>query len=187
MEMITQTFMQEDLQDLVTEVDDLEEWKRQVKELELDGQLHLASEDSSPIPFLPMNQSMENMFKVLCPAAEDVENFSKGTIPLKALSAIALAKQENYFNWLEIWYDDKDPDPIAVGYHGDSKYSADKYLIARWGAEAADFDKLKTQATMRWMEEQRTYLEERIMNAKHNLDKIDILAKKHIAGEYVSI
>lgn len=185
--MITETFMQEDLQTLVTDVEDLGEWKQTISELELSGQQKLATDEGSPIPFLFMNESMINMFKTLCPATDLVEDFSKGTIPLKALSAIALAKQEKYFSRIEIWYDDVDPDPIAVGFHGDRSYSADKYLIARWGAEAADFDKLRTQATMRWMDSKKTQLEETIADAKSNLDKIDVLAKKHMSGQYVGI
>lgn len=183
--MEVQLFIQQDTQELIYDGEKLDEWKKQIEELELEGQKDLCSGEKSPIPFLFMKKPMIRMFEILCPEKVRVNKYDKSPIPMEALGAIALAQREEHFHKIEIWYDDKDPDPIAVGYKDDS-YSSDKYLIARWGAEKADMEELKTQATMRFMDQKKTELEEKIQDCKTNLEKIDILARKHMNGEYVS-
>jgi hypothetical protein len=46
-------------------------------------------------------------------------------MPLDVMRELAFCKSENYFNTIQVWYDDKAPDPIAVGIS--TRYSANYY------------------------------------------------------------
>jgi hypothetical protein len=55
----------------------------------------------------------------------DFKEYSKTPMPLEVMRELAFCKSENYFNSIKIWYDDKTPDPIAVGTS--TRYSATYY------------------------------------------------------------
>jgi len=75
-----------------------------------------------------MKTSVKNVFETLCPVKVNVENFETSPIPVEILDLIALSKKENYFDKLEIWYDDKSPDPCCVGFlYNNESDRANKY------------------------------------------------------------
>jgi len=185
MKTVIETFLMEDTENLVLESDDLKEWTEKCKELELDGQLSLTENDKSPIPYMYMNKSMVKVFETHCPMKKLVEAFKEMPIPLEVLSHIALSRQEGYFDRIEIWFDDKSPDPVAVGTKGDD-WNGSKYLIGRWGAEKMNFESLKELARVRWMNEQTVKTKARIAELQHQINTMDTLSHQFIGGEWIS-
>ena len=112
-----QTFVQEETAELIYDNDKLSEWKEKVTDLNLKGQKKL-TKSASPIPFLYMKKSIENIFDTLCPEKRNIDEYDKTPIPLEVLKLIQMSKNEGYFNRIQIWYDDKSPDPICVGSVG---------------------------------------------------------------------
>lgn len=118
MKTIVETFIIEETAELIYDNESLDKWNELVKSLGLQGQKCLVKTDKSPIPFMHIKQTLENVFKVLCPARVDVEEYDVTPIPMEILSLVALSKNEGYFTKVEIWYDEKKPDPLAIGIKG---------------------------------------------------------------------
>jgi hypothetical protein len=59
-----------------------------------------------------------NVFETLCPKKVEISQYSQSPIPVEILSAISLSKKESYFTKIEIWYDEKTPDPVCIGLKG---------------------------------------------------------------------
>lgn len=118
MNTVIETFLVEETQELIHDGDKLSEWNSKVKELGLNGQEKIVSKDKSPIPFLPMKTSLTSTLEVLCPQKVRVEDYSISPIPLEILKLVSLSKTEQYFQEIEIWYDDVKPDPVCVGKTG---------------------------------------------------------------------
>ena len=96
----------------------LEKWNKMVEELGLEGQTNIVSGEKSPIPFMHLKSSMVNVFETLCPRQVNVTEYNVTPIPVEILDLIALSKREEYFQDLQIWYDDKSPDPACIGITG---------------------------------------------------------------------
>lgn len=115
MNTVVETFIIEETAELIYDNEKLDKWNELVAELGLDGQNTIVKKDKSPIPFLDLKTSMINVFKTLCPAQVDVKEYNRTPIPVEILDLIALSTREGYFTKIEIWYDDKSPDPVCVG------------------------------------------------------------------------
>lgn len=183
--MAVELYLEEEHTDIISDSEKNDEWFKTVEELGLKGQQNISENKKSPVPFLFMKRAMINTYETLCPSKSTVEEFDKGTIPLRVLSMIALAKQQNYFAEIEVWYDDVKPDPIVVGKLKKTKNEYDLYLIARWGDELRSFIELQQQAAKRWIARKKIELEDRIIDTQKNLEKIESHANKFVNGEYV--
>ena len=113
--MTIQTFRNAELDNVILEIGDQDEWKQLAAEMGLDKQMEFVQQAKSPLPYPYMNQSMQNIFGTLCGTKTDVKDYSKTPMPLEVMRELAFCKTEKYFNTIRIWYDDKTPDPIAVG------------------------------------------------------------------------
>jgi len=116
--------------ELIHDNEKLSEWEKHVKSLNLKGQEKLQSDGNSPIPFLPLTSTLENVCSTLCGRQVDMEEFEVTPIPVEVLDLIALSVKEKYFTKLEVWYDEKDKDPFVVGlveYWYVSSWKQDKY------------------------------------------------------------
>ena len=186
--MAEQLYLLEENQETTFDVDKLDEWKALVDELGLEGQKELLSTDKegTPIPFQYMNQGMKNMFEVLCPRNVEANEFDAMPIPLKVLGILKLAESEHYFGKIEIWYDDVKPDPVMVGYTG-KKGDGKMYLLARWGDVLKTFDELLEVAKKRWLEDKKSRLESRIIEAKKDLENLEHLCHNFFRGKSVYI
>lgn len=139
--MNVQIFMSPENKELIYDNDQLQEFRSLVDELGLKCNNHINPE-KSPIPFMWLDESTIRAFQLLCPKVDKVENY-RFEIPLEIVRNIKLSKTENYFDWIEIWSNAKDPDPFAIGRcykDNDARnknytWSASTYLIGRWGAE----------------------------------------------------
>jgi len=114
-----QTYIQPETEDLITDNEALTAWEQKVMELGLSGQLKVQSgEGKSPIPFLYMKQNLVDVFSTLCPVKVNVKNYNKTPIPIEVLDLISLSVNEDYFADIQVWYDDKSPDPAVIGLSG---------------------------------------------------------------------
>src|SRR4051812_167808 len=130
MKPMVELFLQPELEEIVIDADKKSEWEQKVKDLGLAGQLELTanSPKDSASPYTFMNQQMKIVFETICPTKMLVEKYNKTAIPIEVLSHIALCKQEGYFKKMEVWYDDKNPDPAVVGYVTDSYSSSTLHI-----------------------------------------------------------
>lgn len=157
-----QSFLVEETKELIYDSDKIQEWKQKCEELGLSEQLALAEPNKSPIPFEHMNTVSNRVYSTLCPQKIDYRKYNKTTIPLEVLSLIALAEKEQYFNEVEIWYDDKTPDPLAVGILKKDSWNRDYFIIASWGDVLRPFEELKETAI-------KVYKNSSLLSLKRNL------------------
>ena len=129
MRTIVETFVIEETAELIYDNEQLDRWNALVSQLGLEGQTKITSPEKSPVPFMHMKQSLCNVFETLCPRKADVTAYDITPIPVEILDLVALSKRENYFNKVEIWYDEKSPDPVCIGIRGHWRESS-------WGSKA---------------------------------------------------
>lgn len=118
MKTVVETYIIEETQELIYDNEQLDKWNKRVAELGLTGQTKIQKKDKSPIPFLHMKASMVEVFAQLCPRRVNIKAYDKTPIPVEILDLAALSVNEKYFNKIEIWYDDKTPDPACIGITG---------------------------------------------------------------------
>lgn len=118
MNTIVETFVIEEVESLIYDNEKLEKWNSIVNDLNLKGQMDIVKPDKSPIPFMHMKQELTNVFNTLCPRSCDIKDFSITPIPVEILDLVALSVRENYFNSIQVWWDDKSPDPVVTGLKG---------------------------------------------------------------------
>ena len=177
--MAVQEFLIDEVVNLTTDTDDLQEWQNKVEELDLEGQRKIQSGDKrTPVPFPLMNQAMKNTYGVLCPSILLIHDYDKTAIPLRVLALLSLCKENEYFGKIEIWFDDKTPCPLAVGCDG-----SDKYIIARWGDELEEFAVLQERAIIRKEGLRRIRLKKDLKEAQFGLNTLAEDARSYVMGE----
>ena len=125
MKTVVETFLTEETIDLIYDNEQLEKWNKHVKELGLTGQTSIAKKDKSPIPFMHLKTSYKNICEQLCPRKVNIEDYNVTPIPVEILDLVGLSKKEEYFKKIQIWYDEKSPDPFCVGVNPEGYYSLD--------------------------------------------------------------
>lgn len=115
MKTIVETFVIEETAELIYDNEQLEKWNAYVEELGLTAQKTIAKPEKSPVPFLHMKKSLVAIFETLCPRKVDIAEFGATPIPVEILELAALSKKECYFDVIQVWYDDKSPDPAVIG------------------------------------------------------------------------
>lgn len=118
MKTIVETYIIEETESLIYDNEKLEKWNNHVSELGLKGQEKIVVGEKSPIPFMFVKKGMKHVFETLCPRQVKVEDYDVTPIPVEILDLIALSNKEEYFDRIQIWYDDKDPDPLCIGVLG---------------------------------------------------------------------
>lgn len=154
MKTVVETFIIEETQELIYDNEKLSQWNQYVQELGLAGQAKIKVEDKSPIPFLHMNQVLVNVFETLCPKKFEIEKYDRTPIPVEILSLVALSQKESYFTKIEVWANEKDPDPVVVGLvpgadHSKSEWYPhywERYLIGRWADVKQSLEQLTEKA-----------------------------------------
>jgi len=181
--MANEIYLQPELEELVVDADKKSEWENIIKELGLKGQLSLTknSEKNSASPYTFMNEQMKLVFETLCPTKVAVEQYNKSVIPIDVLSHIALCRQEGYFKKLEIWYDNKTPDPVLVGYI-DTSYTPVIHIIARWGDEIIPYEALVEKAIARYTSTFKNAVEETKNDCVSALQNAEVLVKQLFSG-----
>lgn len=182
----------EETQELIYDNEKLDQWNKMVSDLHLHGQTKVVKTDKSPIPFLWMNTTLKKVFEELCPRKTKIEEYDKTPIPVEALSMVALSKSEGYFDKIQVWYNDKNPDPAIIGYkykNGNTEWEkdwhADRYLLARWSDVKASLVELTERAKKLFVLRRSNELKDDIKRRQRELEDIDIHANSEFgfAGE----
>jgi hypothetical protein len=106
--------------------------------------------DKTPSVYQTLNTVQARALEALCPAKTDLEFYNRSTIPVEVLRAIKFIRENEMFDFIKVWYDDKNPDPIIIGekYKSQSdrsnnySWNTEKILIARWGDCAYELPEL---------------------------------------------
>ncbi len=126
----------------------LEEYNNLITEL---GLRTKSQESQNTPPVYPsINNAQEKMLKAICPTVSKVEAYIFSTIPLDVLKVLQFCKENNHFDWYEIWSANTEPDPLLVGCSFTSEeskqngyhWNSNKNLIAMWGDEALELPQL---------------------------------------------
>jgi hypothetical protein len=112
---MTEIFFEKELADISFDVEKLDEWKELAAQLGMDSQLALSKGDKSPIPYPYMNDNMFRVYDTLCPSHKEFRQYNNTTIPLDVMKQIAFSVKENHFHSIQVWADDKEPDPFVIG------------------------------------------------------------------------
>jgi len=186
MKTVVETFIIEETQELIYDNEKLDQWNDLVDKLGLAGQTKICAPQKSPIPFLPMKRNMVNVFQTLCPAKVAIENYDKTPIPVEILSLVSLSVREKYFNKVEIWYDDKDPDPACIGITGEwVAYSSTYARLGSFVSESEAKDAKETNSLITYMSfsETQKYLIGRWADVKMTMSELTAKAKIIFMGE----
>lgn len=190
MKTVVQSYIIEETAELIYDNEKLDQWNKQIEALGLEGQKALLQKDKSPIPFMSMNTAMINICECLCPRKVNVEAYNVTPIPVEILDLIALAKKEGYFEKIQIWYDEKSPDPFCIGsmVRPGSSYSWDMvyYLMGKWGDVKQSFEELKDRAIKRFKDEKVAEAQTKISEGNYLLQNIDVMAAKKMIGDTVN-
>lgn len=180
MKTVVETFIIEETQELIYDNEKLDQWNLRVSELGLVGQTKIQAKDKSPIPFLHMKASMVEVFSQLCPRKVDIKAYDKTPIPVEILDLAALSVNEKYFNKIEIWYDDKTPDPACIGITGKWIVYRKNYSHIGEFATEAEALALKDHAEYQnhYFEETTKYLIGRWADVKASFEELTAKAKK---------
>lgn len=122
---------------------------------ELALELGLATKENSeanncPVVYPILNDAMQRQLKALCPSNEPIEKYTRSTIPLEILTVYKFCKDNNMFDEIRVWFDNKQLDPLVIGYNWQDEeakqkqysWKKNKYLIARWGDCAKEIPEL---------------------------------------------
>lgn len=185
---IVETFLIEETLELIYDGEQLEKWNKMVDELGLTGQTQIVKKDKSPIPFMHLKTNMKSVFETLCPRKVDVKDYNVTPIPVEILSLISLSVNEGYFDKLQIWYDEKSPDPVCVGLKGEW-YSyllngqLDKVFKTKLEADAKSIENGSDKGSY-FVEWQATaYLLGKWADVKHSFEKLTEMATKRFIQE----
>lgn len=189
---VVETFFVEETTNLIHDNDALQKWNDKVNELELEGQRSVVVEDKSPIPFLWMNAALVSTFEVLCPTRIDINKYDKTPIPVELLEIVSLCVKENYFAKIKVWYNEKQKDPVIVGYSmpkdGDVNsdwsltYYSKKYLIGRWADVKASLDSLIVRAKKLFTHSETLRLKQEIRERQRNLEDLETTVETKFGG-----
>lgn len=181
MNTVVETFLIEETLELIYDNEQLESWNKMVDELGLTGQTKIVKKDKSPIPFLHMKSTLVKTCETLCPRKVDVKEYSATPIPVEILSLVSLSTNEKHFDLIQIWYDEKSPDPFCIGliYDNDEyrqkKYtwSMQKYLIGKWGDVKRSFEELTEMARNRYVKEKTVEYNQMVKDYQRKLEDLE--------------
>lgn len=175
---------------LILNEQDLEDYNKLALELGLVTK-EKSEANNCPVVYPILNEAMQRQLKALCPSSELIENYKRSTIPLEILTVYKFCKDNNMFEEVRVWFDDKQLDPLVIGYNWQDEeakakgYSwiKNKYLIARWGDCAKEIPELLSEG----FERIKLELQEKAVIAKEKCNSIlsnpDIYARKIVNGQ----
>lgn len=128
-----------------------DEAARLIDELGLGGQQELTSpnDGAARCPYRQWTAIEHEVYSLLCPSVDKVEDYRADTIPLRVLQVLAHAKTLGIYEFFEVWHaaNPAVKDPILVGVpNGETWRKERRHLLARWGAELDEFPAMVRQA-----------------------------------------
>ena len=136
-------------ENLILDENQLQEYNSIASELGLCS-FENAEKKQTPNVYICLNAAMRKQLKALCPVSVEAEKYRRTTIPLEVLKVYKFAKDNEMFDGFYVWYADKEPDPLLIGWKWQSEeakikdysWQKDEYLIARWGDCAMELPEL---------------------------------------------
>lgn len=191
---VVETFIIEETSNLIHDNESLAKWNEHIDALGLAGQREVVKTDKSPIPFLWMNSALIATFETLCPTKVDIAKYSQTPIPVEILDLVALSKREEYFDMIQIWFNETDRDPVCIGFKVDEEYKrkgkdvwrwahySKKYLIGRWADVKASLDTLVKMARERFIVDTANSLKQQIRDDQRRLEDLEQTANSRFGG-----
>jgi len=150
--------------------------------------------DKTPSVYQTLNHVQIRALKALCPAETSLENYSRSTIPVEVLRAIKFIKENEMFDFIKVWYDDKNPDPIIVGekYRTENDringytWNTEKVLVARWGDCAYELPELVEMGKERLKREFTEKAIDRQQKIESFLQHPEIYINKYLSDGYIN-
>jgi len=170
MKTVVETYLVEETVELIYDGEQLDRYNQLVAELGITT-VGVQAKDRSPIPFLHMKDTLVNTFETLCPAKRDLKDFDISPIPVEILELVALSKREKYFSKIQVWYDDKNPDPVVVGFSSHWHISKGWTVESSYGKFASEQDCLKA-------------ISSKGLSPDHKPVHVDWGAKKYLIGRW---
>lgn len=179
-------------ENLIMDENSLMEYNKIALELGLQTKEN-AVEEKTPNIYIALNQTMQRQLKAVCPASTSIGTYKKSTIPLEVLKVYKYAKDNEMFDGFQIWYNDKEPDPLLIGWKwmneeakkNDYTWQRDRFLMARWGDCALELNDLLELGFQKTKQQLIDKLSVSLANCKIMLDSPDVYARKVINGESV--
>lgn len=142
---------------LLLDENELAEYQQLAEELGIPE----VKQGKTPSVYQTLNQVQIRALEALCPAKTNLEDYNRSTIPVEVLRALKFIKENEMFDFIKVWYDDKNPDPIIVGekYRTQTdrengySWNIEKVLVARWGDCAYELPELIEMGKARLKEE----------------------------------
>lgn len=187
---VVETFFVEETINLIHDNDALDRWNEKVRELQLVGQTEIVKADKSPIPFMWMNDAMISTFETLCPTKVDISLYNKTPIPVELLEVVSLCQKEQYFGAIKVWYNEKQKDPVIIGYSivegkesdWQLEYYSKKYLIGRWADVKASLDSLVLRAKKIFTHAATIQLKQEIRERQRQLEDLETTVENKFGG-----
>jgi hypothetical protein len=147
--METKIYREPENESLLLDESQLEEYNALALKLGFTTQ-EKADANLKPNVYPILNAAMQKQLKALCPSEVDAAKYTRSTIPLEVLKVYEFALDNEMFDGFKIWYDDKAPDPMLIGWNYRSEsdrknkytWNVDAYLMARWGDCAMEIPEL---------------------------------------------
>lgn len=168
--MATQIFIEPELEKLHEHA---REWEQLCTGLALKQQLKkIGKVEKIANPYMKLDPRTERVYQMLCPRRELYTDYGAGTLPLEVLQEIQRCRENEWFPKMEVWYDDKSPDPFLIGFES-KKNEINKYLIARWGDELLPFELLVDKAINRYKETYKRALDRLIQDCEARKQNVE--------------
>jgi hypothetical protein len=144
-----------------------------------------------PIVYPILNEAMQRQLKALCPSSTDLKEYTRSTIPVEILRVCKFCIDNEMFDDIKVWFDDKQLDPLIIGYKWRSEedkqkgysWNKNKYLIARWGDCAKEIPELLSDGFERVKQQLLDKAVEVNEKVKSIIANPDIYARKIVNGQ----
>jgi hypothetical protein len=151
--------------------------------------------EKCPIVYPYLNSAMVRQLTALCPTHIEAGTYKRTTIPLDVLRVYKFAKDNEMFEGLEIWSDDKESAPMLIGWKYKNEedraksYSWNRsyYLLARWGDCALELPEL-LQTGYNYLRQDLLDKTKSVLNkCKNILEDTDAATREIINGTFTNI
>ena len=182
-------YREKENESLIISDEELKEYNALAFELGLQTK-EKTEENDCPIVYPVLNDAMQRQLRALCPSSVLFKSYTRSTIPLEILKVVKFIEDNKMFDDLKVWFDEKEIDPIIIGYKWQNEeaklkgytWKKDKYLIARWGDCAKEIPELLEDGFNRIKKE----LEEKAIVAQEKcssiLNNLDVYTRKIVTG-----
>lgn len=169
---------------LLLDEEQLIEYNALISELGISGAP--ATPNKVPSVYIPLNTVQKRTLQEICRATVGYKEYKRSTIPVEVLRVIKLAEDHKMFDFIEIWFDEKNLDPMVVGksYRSESdrkneySWNMNDSLIARWGEAALEFEALLALGFERGMQRMKDEAKSLLMKCQNFLAEPETFTRK---------